>query len=159
MSGEGSPALQPESLAWPKYLSPTLRTQILRFLVIGGSSVAIDLVVYLALVGLLDPVLSKAISYVAGMLFGYVGNKFWTFESSRRSLAEPAVYIVLYALTLAVNVGLNSLCISVFENLQLAPPTARILAFFIATGTTTVLNFVGLKHFAFRPTSTTSNQV
>ncbi|MCA9133935.1 MAG: GtrA family protein, partial [Planctomycetales bacterium] len=149
MSTDGLPALpRRATTTWPAYGDRSLRTQALRFLFVGGSSVAIDLAVYMALVGTLQPLSAKAISYIAGMLFGFVGNKFWTFESRRKSVSEPLVYTVLYAVTLAVNVGLNSLCLALLAGIQTPEPLARFLAFLLATGTTTVLNFVGLKYFA-----------
>ena len=74
--------------------------RLVRFLVIGTASVAIDLGVYALLSSTLGASLGKAVSYLAGMAFGFIGNKFWTFESRRRSAAEPLTYVALYAVTL-----------------------------------------------------------
>jgi putative flippase GtrA len=121
------------------------RRQVRRFLLVGGLSVAVDLVVYalLALLWMPTPV-AKGLSYVAGMVLGYFGNKYWTFGSRRRSIREPLAYSVLYAITLAVNIGLNSAVLSVTGG-RLA-----LLAFLVATGFTTVLNFLGMRLVAFR---------
>ncbi|WP_158545415.1 GtrA family protein [Bremerella cremea] len=125
---------------------PEVSTQILRFLVIGGSSVAIDGVCYALITSFsaLSPDLAKGISYLCGMLFGFWGNKLWTFESKQRSLAEPLLYVLIYACTLGINIGINRLVLS------LAGDEFRLLGFFLATGVTTVANFVGMKFLAFR---------
>jgi len=74
--------------------------QIRRFIVIGVASVLTDFAVYTLLTraGLLWDV-SKGVSYVSGMVVGFIGNKLWTFQSARRSPAEPITYILLYTTT------------------------------------------------------------
>ncbi len=121
------------------------KRQVSRFLVIGSASVAVDFVVYTLLTaGGLAHAASKLLSYVAGMVAGFAGNKFWTFRSARRSVGEPLSYVLLYAVTLAVNVGVNSLALTVLGGEH------ALLAFLAATGVTTVLNFLGLHCLTFR---------
>lgn len=126
------------------------RKQIARFLVIGGLSVLTDLIVYLLFVRIgTGPHLAKAVSYVSGMVIGFVGNKLWTFESSRRSVAEPITYALLYVGTLVVNVLVNGACLEALNG-RLSHPIDQGLAFLVATGLTTVLNFLGMKFVTFR---------
>ncbi|WP_233216525.1 GtrA family protein [Blastopirellula marina] len=138
---------------------PEVSTQIVRFLVIGGSSVAIDGLCYALITSFsaLSPDLAKGLSYLGGMLFGFWGNKLWTFESKQRSLSEPLLYVLIYACTLGINIGINRLVLS------LAGDEFRLLGFFLATGVTTVANFVGMKFLAFRekqtPTETTPHVI
>jgi putative flippase GtrA len=115
-------------------------------LVVGTLSVLVDLGVYstLATGARLAVSLAKAISYLAGVVVGFVLNKRWTFESSRRSWQEATTYLVLYAVTLSVNVGCNRLVLSLFG------ADHRPLAFIAATGVTTVLNFIGMRLVTFR---------
>jgi len=124
--------------------------QIRRFIVIGVASVLTDFAVYTLLTraGLLWDV-SKGVSYVSGMVVGFIGNKLWTFQSARRSPAEPITYILLYTTTLGVNVLVNRLVILVV-GAWLATGVVKGLAFLVATGVTTVLNFVGMKWITFR---------
>ena len=123
--------------------------QIRRFLVIGVLSVLTDLAVYLLLTWLgLHIHASKGISYVSGMVVGFLGNKFWTFESSRRSAGEPITYVVLYAITLGVNVAVNALVLGLLAGV-FSPPWTKGLAFLVATGVTTVLNFLGMRFITF----------
>jgi putative flippase GtrA len=123
--------------------------QIRRFLVIGVLSVLVDLAVYLILTRLgLSTHLSKGISYVSGMVLGFIGNKFWTFESARRSASEPTTYLLLYAATLLVNVAVNATVLAMFADV-LPPRWNKAWAFLVATGVTTVLNFLGMRFVTF----------
>jgi putative flippase GtrA len=125
---------------------PDTRRQIARFLVVGGASVAVDLGFY-ALLTAVTPLawgLSKGLSYSAGVVVGFFGNKFWTFESPRRSAAEAAMYLLLYAGTLLLNIVCNQLALSALG------PEYKLIAFLFATGVTTIANFVGMKFVAFR---------
>jgi putative flippase GtrA len=121
------------------------RRQVARFLAIGFASVGVDCGSYLLLHGLgLPSPVAKGSSYFAGTVAGFIGNKFWTFRSSRRGVTEPLNYLLLYTATLLVNVGVHAAI------LRITGPSGAALAFLIATGITTVLNFAGMKWFAFR---------
>ena len=120
--------------------------QLARFVVVGSASVSVDLGVY-ALLTAFSPLawsLAKGISYAAGVIVGFFGNKFWTFESPRRSAAEPAMYLLLYAGTLLLNMGCHQLALTTFG------PKQKLLAFLFATGVTMITNFLGMKYVAFR---------
>jgi putative flippase GtrA len=122
---------------------------IRRFLVIGVLSVLCDLGTYALLLRFgLDVSVAKGISYVAGMVFGFFGNKFWTFESPQKSIAEPILYLVLYAVTMGVNVGINALVLNQLTG-TFGPTLAKGVAFLFATGTTTILNFLGMRLLTF----------
>jgi putative flippase GtrA len=123
---------------------------VVRFAVIGGASVATDLAVYALLVSSLDPAPAKGVSYLSGMLVGFVGNKFWSFKSARRTASEPITYVLLYAVTLAVNVLGNGGVLALTERWGLDLTVRRGLAFLVATGVTTVLNYLGLRWVTFR---------
>lgn len=121
------------------------RKQLLRFLVVGSTSVAVDLLVYRLLGATwLSRDAAKGVSYLAGVVVGFFGNKWWTFESARRSAAEPILYLAVYAVTLAVNVGCNRAALAVLGEGR------GLWAFLLATGVTTVLNFLGMKLVTFR---------
>jgi putative flippase GtrA len=128
--------------------TPQNRRYLIRFLVIGACSTTIDLGAYLLLaqLGGVAPAVAKTCSYLTGMTPGFLGNKFWTFGSKRRTFSEPAIYFSLYVLTLLVNVVLNSAALAVLgRSLSL-----KLAAFVLATTVTTMLNFLGLRLIAFR---------
>lgn len=104
-----------------------------------------DLVGYVALsTAGLPTMAAKAASYLAGVAVGFVLNKRWTFESARRSGPEAAAYLALYGVTLAINVVTNGAVLSYLG------AGARLIAFLVATGLTTVLNYLGMRLVAFR---------
>ena len=128
-------------------LEPLAARQIRRFLAVGVGSVAIDSFAYFGLVLVADDFLSKdlakAISFVLGTVFAFVANKFWTFQSRRRSLFEGYSFFLLYLATMLINVGVN-------HAVRLLLPSALVTAFVCATATSTLLNFLGQKFIAFR---------
>lgn len=119
-----------------------LARQLPRFLVSGGSAVATDLISYFFLLEWFSAEFAKGISFLLGTVVAFVLNKFWTFEQADYRHAEVGRFIILYSTTLVVNVAVNS---SVLYFL----PGFTVLAFFIATGVSTVLNFLGQKFWVF----------
>ncbi|GAB2919405.1 GtrA family protein [Rhodococcus aerolatus] len=124
----------------------SLRDQVLRFVVTGGLAAVVDFGLYQLLLATgLQLSVAKSISFVAGTTTAYLINRRWTFRSSGGTRAFVAV-VGLYATTFAVQVGLNAVLVRVL-------PEAwwRItLAFVIAQGTATVINFVVQRLLIFR---------
>lgn len=122
--------------------SPLLVGQLARFIVAGCSAVAIDLCVYYLTFPVIGHSLAKLVSFASGTVVSFILNKYWTFESSRKSFAEVLAFICLYLMTMGANVLTNKL---VLETL----PGWFFLAFFVATGLSTVLNFLGMRYWVF----------
>ena len=107
---------------------------------------AVDLAVYALLTSMTPWAwgIGKGISYAAGVVVGFLGNKFWTFESARRSATEPALYLALYGCTLLLNIACNQLALAAVGSEK------KLIAFLFATGVTMVANFLGMRFVAFR---------
>ncbi len=124
----------------------SLTTQVWRFVVTGGLSAIVDFGLYT--VGLavgLQVNVAKSLSFVAGTVTAYLINRHWTFQAAH-SKARFVAVCVLYGLTYAVQVGINYFFYMKFEH----EPWRVPVAFVIAQGTASVINFIVQRSVIFR---------
>ncbi len=120
-----------------------LKKQLPRFLVSGCLAVATDFLTYYALLEFMSHAPAKTLSFISGTVLAYILNKYWTFEKNQLNHFETIRFIILYSTTLGANVLVNQTTLHFF-------PTFLLLAFLLATGTSTVLNFIGQKWWVFK---------
>ena len=125
-------------------LTHRLRKQIIRFLISGFSAVGADTIFYFGFFNLLGHNSAKAFSFIAGSIVAFLMNKFYTFEKHTLSLIEVIKFVILYIVTLTVNVGSNAGFLNILgERIVWIP-------FLIAASISTVLNFIGQKFWVFK---------
>ena len=127
-----------------------LRTQLVRFVLTGGLSALVDFGLLVLLMHLgLGHTAAKALSFVAGTTTAYLINRRWTFRADPSTRRFVAV-VVLYALTFGLQVGLFSLLFSALGAQGLALTVVQLVAFVVAQGVATTVNFVVQRGVIFR---------
>ncbi|MGE2691729.1 GtrA family protein [Mycolicibacterium pulveris] len=124
----------------------TLGTQVWRFVVTGGFSAIVDFGLYVVLLAVgLHVNVAKTIGFIAGTTTAYLINRRWTFQAPP-STARFLAVCALYATTYAAQVGINYLLYMAWHDKPWRVP----VAFVIAQGTATVINFVVQRAVIFR---------
>jgi putative flippase GtrA len=124
----------------------SLTTQAWRFIVTGGLSAIVDFGLYVLFLRLgLHVNIAKTLSFIAGTTTAYLINRRWTFQAPP-STARFIAVCALYAVTYAVQVGINYVFYMQWEDKPWRVP----VAFVIAQGTATVINFVVQRVVIFR---------
>lgn len=117
------------------------------FIVVGLITVAIDFVCYVSLVWIgVGVALAKALGFVAGTVFAYFANRFWTFGHKDVAAGSVPRFAMLYAGTAVTNVVVNSGVLKVLPYSSVAV----VCGFVFATGVSASLNFLGMKFFVYR---------
>jgi len=120
--------------------------QVGRFLIVGGTSFLIDLLVYrvLLLLALGIPI-SKGLGFIIASIFAYYSNKNWTFQSSVSGPTTFIKFCLVYITNFGANIGINSglLILIGYDRLDF------IIAFLAASICSATLNFFGMKLLVF----------
>jgi putative flippase GtrA len=114
-----------------------------KYLVAGMLALLTDSVVYFVAFHFVSYSIAKSISFICGTCTAYFVNKYWTFEKKEKSVREAVRFATLYGTSFFVNVGINKLSLTLF-------PGFVLFAFLAATGSSTVLNFIGQKWWVFK---------
>ena len=142
---------QPVELPLTERTTPLdLRTQLVRFVLTGGLSAVVDFGLLVALMALgLGHTSAKALSFVAGTTTAYLINRRWTFRADPSRRRFVAV-VVLYAVTFALQVGLFSVLFDLLTDAGLSRLAVQGVAFVVAQGVATTVNFVVQRGLIFR---------
>ena len=119
-----------------------LKKQLLRFFTTGIIAVVTDFILYFILIEFLSIDFSKFISFISGTFVAFLMNKFWTFEKKLIDFKEVIRFILLYSISLLVNVLINHSINDLFNEV--------VIAFLIATACSASINFLGQKFWVFK---------
>lgn len=123
-----------------------LVTQLTRFVLVGGLSALVDYGSYQGLLALGTWVhLAKALSFILGTTTAYLLNRRWTFNAAGGA-APVAKFMILYTVTFFVNIGANALMLRLLGDFRWHVTVAWV----IAQGVATVINFVMLRLYVFK---------
>jgi putative flippase GtrA len=118
---------------------------LLRFLLVGGTTVLLDGLSYALLTRAgMGVETAKALGFLIGAAFAYVANWRFTF-GARRSRWSELLFVAVYALALVLNVAVNSAVRGWLHGWG----GAAALAFLAATGVSAAWNFTGMSLFVF----------
>lgn len=120
-----------------------IKKQLFRFIVIGVVGTTIDWILYISLLEVFPTSLAKSLSFIVASIIGFIFNKVWTFNDTNSAKVQIVKYSILYTSTLLVNIIVNYCVLIIF-------PSEYFLAFFIATGVHTIVNFCGQKYWVFK---------
>ena len=134
-------------LAKKNVLVKLLEYEVARFLIVGGTTVLIDLICYFILIYIgFDTSLSKGVSFSVGTVFAYFANRNYTFQSSMGGFVRFTVFTLLYLSTLLVNVASNEIILKFTSHIN----GSLMISFLIATSLSATLNFIGMKYIVFK---------
>ena len=126
-----------------------LRTQLVRFIVVGGLSAVVDFGLLTAMMALgMGHTPAKALSFVAGTTTAYLMNRRWTFQAGGSPNSCTAV-LALFGTTFVVQVGLFALLFGWLQRTW-GTTAAQVVGFVIAQAVATTVNFIVQRAVIFR---------
>lgn len=116
----------------------------LKYIIVGVGNTILGLILYFTFIYLgINYVLSLFISYIIGVTYSFICNKYWTFKSSDSIKKELPKFISVYVITFLLNSGILILFV---EKFMLDKRIAQVFAMFIVT----IISYLGHKLWSFR---------
>ena len=123
--------------------------ELLKYILVGLSTVLIDFLIYKFLIKFIVIYLAKTISFLSGTFFSYQLNRISTFKSGKKKLSQFIKYLIIHITSLVLNVFINSLLLNTFSKNYFL---SYEVSFLIATLTSAIYNFLFIKKFIFKNT-------
>ena len=123
--------------------------QFIRFALVGGSGVFVNLAIYSGSLYLLHVhyLLAATFSFVGAMTSNFILNLRWTFKTHDQGFRAIGNQYVKYALVTLFSYGINIAVLWILVDLQ---HWHKIVAQLTAIAITTLSNFLGSKLWAFK---------
>lgn len=132
-----------------KYLEEKRLWEVFIYLFFGGLATVVNIVTYamaFQLFHLSWPV-SNAISWICSVLFAYVTNKVWVFQSKTGNFKELAWEFGKFVFARVVSFGMDMICMYLFIDML---HTGNLIAKIITQVVVVVANYVFSKVFIFK---------
>ena len=154
---------------------PESNKQAIKFIIIGVFAVLTDIICYFIVLsflpekvfGLDNEVVAKTCSFLCGFTVTYTFNNKWTWRKNDHTRERIIKSLVLYGISLGLNVSLNSIFLYMLENqgfVNFFPFSfvnqliqfsgfkigSHLFAIIMTTGLTAVFNFLGQKFWVFK---------
>lgn len=119
--------------------------QFLRFITTGVSCLFVNYGLFYVLLAFLkvNYLFSSALGFIAGVFWGYLINKSWTFNAANMSHTKVSVYFAVYLGSLVLSLAFLKVTVGIMG-------VRAEIANVIAIGITTCTNFIGVKYLVFR---------
>lgn len=126
------------------------KKQLIRFILAGCCAVGTDCLLYYLLSQFIDLSIAKGISFMLGTIAAFLINKYYTFEVNEKSTIEVIKFIILYLTSLCANILVNKISLFILSILGNSFQIIKLFSFLFATGTSTIINFIGQKYWVFK---------
>ena len=127
-----------EGIAW------LFKNKKVRFLFVGGLNTLVGYGSYALFIFLgLNPYFATTLSTIIGVINSYFWNKYFTFRVKEKSIGEAIRFIVVYAVSYAVNLSLIYIFVDVLGlNAYVAGAICLLMV--------TIISYVGHHYFSFK---------
>ena len=128
-----------------------IREQFSRFFLVGVIAFIIDISLYYFLTHIgLSVSFSKASSFIAGTVFGYIVNSEYTFRAQKNNYKLFLKYLCVYLFSMTGNIAINN-----FLNIYLSEFTVNLqiikfISVILATTFSMIFNFLSLKYYVYK---------
>lgn len=132
--------------------------KLLRFTIIGALGFLVDVGILNLLYPQFGFYLGRFFSFLAAVLFTWIGNSIWTFEKKQHngiSLIEGIFYLFLMSIGGIINFGIYSYLIGQTNPMKIYPSLA------VAAGSLSglIFNWIGSNYFLYKQISKDIDQV
>ena len=123
-----------------------LSREILKFLIVGLTTVFIDYLFYNIFLYLKFSVeISKGLSFIIGAFFAFIANRIFTFQIKLKNIKQFYKFIIVYLFGLILNVCVNNLILLIIFEYK----NKFLIGFLISTFISATSNFLGMKYLVF----------
>ena len=127
-------------------ISMRFSKEIRYFLIIGILTVLIDYLVYfLSRKFIINTSQAKAFGFISGTVFAFLANRNITFKNHSNICGHLYKFLILYSVTLFINITINNNLLNWLTDFHFKIQ----VSFLVATTTSAIINFIGMKYFVF----------